>query len=454
MRTLLLLFSLAFAACSNAQTVDQSSALADQLIKALFEKSKVAGISVSINKDDALVYSNAFGYANVKDNIELTPQTSLRAASVSKMITITALAKLHTEGKLEWDLPINKYLKNLKAPYGELTCRQIASHTAGIPHRPAKNNARKRTYTSAQERRLLVEETKPLFEASTQYKYSSLSYNLLESIIEAVSGKTYLEYLNQDIFEPLGMKQTTPDSKENKGNLYFLEKGKLKIDRHYSNGSYKLAGAGFRSTTEDLVKMLSAYSNGFLNQKTVEELFDPMVLNSGEVLKLGIGWRINTDFKGRKVVQHAGNWQGARTVVVHFPEEQLNVAIMINTKCVMFIEETAHLIADLFLSPQEKNILAVDTEVKIIFQNESNNTAQGKLIISKNDHGNLTMDTDIKFLQNNRILKLHSQNDYSLITEFGALYLELQTDPVFEGKLYLYQALQGSRKIFSTIETN
>ena len=155
------------------------------------------------------------------------------------------------------------------------------------------------------------------------------------------------------------MTQTFPDNKskfsEKDAKLYFLKKnGKLKLDKRIVDGSYKLAGAGFRSTSVDLARMMNAYSNGFISKKVVEEMFRSNLFASGKPTNVGIGWRLNNDSNNKVTIEHAGNWQGARTVIVYYPQHHLTVSIMVNTKCNIFIEEMAKLVAQSYLEKSKE----------------------------------------------------------------------------------------------------
>jgi len=326
----------------------------DTLMKAFLKKTKVAGVSISVNKAGEIIYSKGFGYADIKRKTKMKPTHQIRTASVAKVITATALGKLATDEKLDFDTPLKAYIPYLKEPYADLTTRQIAGHTAGIRHRPSSTKSKKKHYSEVKKSVDFFKEDPLLFQPDTEYKYSTLGYNLLALLIEEISGKRYVDYMKEDIFIPLKMSQTFPEEKaklsEKDTKLYYFKKnGTLKLDKRIVDGSYKLAGAGFRSTSIDLVNMMNAYSNGFISKEVVQSMFTSNNLTNGKSTNVGIGWRLNKDLNNRPTIEHAGSWQGARTVIVYYPKSQLAISIMINTRCNVFIEETAHRIAQLFL---------------------------------------------------------------------------------------------------------
>ncbi|MEO1382236.1 MAG: serine hydrolase domain-containing protein, partial [Bacteroidota bacterium] len=137
----------------------------------LLQKTQVAGIALSVSQSDSMIYSQAWGMADVEGEIRMKPTTRVRTASVAKVLTATALGKLATDGKLDFDKPLKTYLPTLKAPYANLTTRQIAGHTAGIPHRPASQKAQNKHYTNVKETLPFFDEVSLLFEPDMAYQY-------------------------------------------------------------------------------------------------------------------------------------------------------------------------------------------------------------------------------------------------------------------------------------------
>ena len=430
----------------------ESLANVDILIEDLLKKTQVAGISISVSKQGNLIYSKGFGFSDVKNKTEMAPTSRIRTASLAKVITATALGKLATDGKLDFDTPLKEYITFLKEPYASLTTRQIAGHTAGVQHRPASKKTKNKHFVEVKETLSFFEGTTLLFEPGTDYKYSSLGYNLLSILIEEVSGKRYTDFMKEDIFVPLGMTQTMPDNAsvftENDAKLYYLQGGKLKQEKKIEDGSYKLAGAGFRSTSVDMVKMMNAYSNGFISKEVVKDMFKSNRLLNGEVTNVGIGWRMNKDINNISTIEHAGNWQGARTVIIYYPDSELSISVMINTKCTLFIEESAQIIAQYFLNKDQKqeDIGTFSKTLKII-NNRSGGSIEnytGKLEFIDTKKGALHIETDRSWLKQNNVYPLPSKNNFTLSTSYGLLYLRMNLNPKLEGELFQYQVLSDT----------
>ena len=428
---------------SQAETIKVSKEIntsVETLVNALIQQSKVPGISIAVSKYSNVIYARGFGYANVKENIKMTAETQLRTASVAKVITATAIGRLLSEDKLDLDAPIKIYIPYIDQQYENLTSRQLAAHTSGLEHRPKGNSYKKKQYNSIQETVELMD-TPLLFVPDSDYKYSTHAFNLLAAVIEGASGTSYLDYLNQEIFKPLYMEQTFAENikklTDKDAQLYYIKNGKLKVD-DLTNASYKIPGAGFRSTPTDLVNMMNAYSNGLISNKTANEMFKSHKLNNGEGLNVGVAWRSSIDPFGLKVIEHAGSWVGARTVVVHYPEEQLSISIMINASYHLLIEETAHMIAHLFLNTQaeDSSIAIKKQDIELTFFGKKKKEYKGQFSFD-GKKGILETKSD-SFLESNPIFYLGSTNDYALVTRFGLLYLNLDLKSETVGKLFIY----------------
>ena len=425
-------------------------ALADTLINAFIKKAQLPGLSMAIGKGERIIYAKGFGFADVENKTPMTTDTRLRTASVAKVITATALGKLISQGKLNLDAPIKKYIPYISEKYAHLTSRQLAGHTAGMAHRPAGNGYKKKQFNTIRETVELMD--KPLlFEPDTDYKYSTHAYNFLAAVIEGASGKPYNAYMKEQIFDPLHMTNTFPENikklSAKDAKLYYVDKGKLKADK-LTNDNYKIPGAAYRTTPTDLVKMMYGYFNGYLSEDTLARMFRSNTLIDGTKTNVGVGWRSSYDVFGNKTIEHAGSWRGARTVVVYYPEEELSIAIMINANCPVIIEETAHLIAQIFRTGKSISAAGVNTNQDI---NVTVRTKDKEEIFpgnfSLNLHGgSLSVKTD-GFLKSNPVYYLGEDLHYALVSMHGLLYLNLGDTSGFKGELYLYHTMNASNPL-------
>lgn len=446
--TVLFILSISFQLTIQAQNTQVSKARDLQIntiMNALLEQTKVPGVSIAVSQKGSIIYRKGFGFSNVENNLSMHPNTRLRTASVAKVITAAAIGRLMSEGKLDLDEPIKTYIPYINKKYAHLTSRQLAAHTSGLEHRPKGSRYKKKQYNTIKETVQLMN-SKLLFTPDTDYKYSTHAFNLLAAVIEGASGKPYINYLNEEVFTPLKMTETYPENiqqlSDNDAKLYYINKLKLKKEK-LTNGSYKVPGAGFRSTPSDLVKMTHAFSNGFLSQEVIKEMVEKHELSNGKKINVGVTWRLSVDSFDNKVIEHAGNWLGARTVVVYYPERELSISLMINASCQILIEETAHVIAQLFMNDGEKTALIDKTNerIKLTFRGEKEKKYDGQFTFE--DKKGCLKTNSSGFLKSNPIYHLYKEN-YVLVSSFGLLHMTLSNnESTLNGSGYIYNTMNS-----------
>ncbi|WP_299440377.1 serine hydrolase domain-containing protein [uncultured Aquimarina sp.] len=431
---------------SNNNDINEYSEI-ETVAEAFMQQTKIPGFSIAISKNGEILYAKGFGYATIEQHIKMETTTLLRTASVAKVITATAIGKLVSEGKIDLDAPIKNYISYIDEKYANITSRQLAGHTSGLAHRPNGNSYKKKQYQSIKETVNLMQASL-LFDPDTDYKYSTHAFNLLAAVIEGASGKSYIDYMNDHIFKPLQMTQTAAEnieklSKEN-ASLYYLKNEKLHKEK-ITNASYKIPGAGFRSTPSDLVKMMNGYTNGFISKEVVKEMFKSHQLKNGKKTNVGVVWRSSYDAFGNNVLEHAGSWRGARTVIVHYPKEQLNIAIMINADCPIFIEETAHNFAQLFRNIKQIQPIGdhIKEDIKLTFNASKKIEVFNGIFITNGTNGILKTNSD-GFLKENPVYSVDNQNNYALATYYGLLHTNLIHKPKLQGKAYIYSNRNAS----------
>ncbi len=400
------------------------------------------GISVAVMQEGKIVFAEGFGYADRASKTPVTTKTQFRAASVSKMMTVTALAQLVQEQRLDLDAAVQKYVPEFKEKKYPITARQLAGHLSGIPHYSSSDSIQKGFYNSVGESLSVFSHLDLRSEPGTEYRYSTHAYTLLSAVIEGAAGESFLSYMERAIFQPLGMNHTGPDMRARPSPkmtaLYGLDnEGMATKIEHPEDPSYKWGGGGMISTPTDLVKLGNAYLDGFIPPETVKELFQSQQLSSGEKTGVGIGWRQSWDMDGRTVFEHAGAMGGARSILSIFPEDNLIVAIMANTYSPGNIEETAHMIALPFLTgtapePQPKG----EWDIKITtFDNDGKEiTEKGLLLLNGKSDKIIMMPKDADPIIC-PLTYLHSSNVYALSLPYGLLYTQITV---------VEQTIQGS----------
>ena len=350
---LALIITLLQAAVSNAvpdSTVEEASAL----IRGFMADTHSPGVAITIGQKGKVIWSEGFGYADVEQRVPVWPAiTRFRVGSVAKPMTTVVLAKLYEQGRLDLDAPVQKYVSSFpKKEEGTITTRLLAGHLAGIRHYKGDEFFILKHYSSVLEALTIFQDDPLLHPPGSKFSYSSYGWNLISAVVEAASGQDFLGYMDENVFGPIGMTRTTADQVNNiipnRTRYYRLEDGVF-LNAPPVDNSYKWAGGGFVSTSEDLVRFGFAHIQpGLLKPETVELLWTSQKTTFGEETGYGIGWRSGIDDSGRRWAGHGGGSVGGRTFLRIYPEEQTVVVIITNMSKVRY-GDVAEKIAGLFL---------------------------------------------------------------------------------------------------------
>src|SRR5688572_24230264 len=220
-------------------------------------------ISIAIGIDNQIVWSQAIGYKDVEKLEPADINTKFRVGSTSKAVTSVALGKLVQNKLIDLDGTIQNYVPFFDASKPPITIRQLASHSSGIRNYKNAEFNSNTEYASIEESMRVFMYDSLLFEPGSKFSYATYNYTVLSAAIEQVTGISYLEYMQKEIFTPLGMSNTFGDYKtrhiENRAQFYDYNAQEKKIVKAQEvNNSNKWAGGGLVSTPSDLVKLGNA----------------------------------------------------------------------------------------------------------------------------------------------------------------------------------------------------
>ncbi len=341
---------------TQAQDFAQAKAEGRKIIEAVQAETEIPGLSVSVSHKGVLVWSEGFGYADLEAKKPVDPSTTLfRIGSVSKPLTAAAIGVLVEENKLDVDKIVQEYVPAFPEKKYPITTRLVAGHLAGIRHYRGNEFLSAKHYATVSEGLKIFDKDPLLFEPGTDYSYSSYGWNLISAVIEGASKEPFLEFMQREVFDKIGMHNTHPDfaNREvaNRTKFYLLDNGQVK-EAPYVDNSYKWAGGGFIATSEDLIKFGNAYMKpGYQKQETMQLLLRPQLLKDGSSRNYGMGWRYNTDEKGKTWYGHTGGSVGGITRLVIYPKEEIVVSIVTNSSNVEY-RNAEHKIAWLFMDEE------------------------------------------------------------------------------------------------------
>ena len=297
---------------------------------------------VLVATNNKIIIDKCYGTADFEKKDTLTTNSIFQLASMSKQFTAMGIMILKDNGKLNYDDKVQKFIPNF--PYEKITIRHLLNHTSGLPNylwlvdrfwvlsEPPYNDDAIRILNSANQYLN--------FESGKRFQYSNTGYVLLASIIEKVSKMRFGDFLNKNIFEPLGMENTFVYSTVFKDNE---NKKMIPGYRHYSRGYNKfpktkfdgiVGDKGIYSTTSDLYKWDQAlYDDKIINNQTLMKSFQNGKLNNGKKVKYGFGFRIKEDQFGNRIIYHNGLWEGFRNSIVRNIKDKTTIIILEHTNC-------------------------------------------------------------------------------------------------------------------------
>ncbi|WAG53706.1 beta-lactamase family protein [Clostridium estertheticum] len=288
------------------------------------------GAAVVIIKNGVISEVRNYGYANVEKKVAITDETQFKIASISKTITAYAVMKLVDEGKLDLDTPINTYLTKWKLPHtkfdeNKVTIRTLMSHTSGI--KGSDECGYKEPLPTIDEA-LKSRDVKLKREPGKIFEYSEFAgFGICQLIIEEAVSSKFEEYMESNIFKPLGMEHTSYKNWNSNGKFATPYAGKSKpigITPIVMNG-----GGGVSTTATDLarfvVKLMDYYNNGN------REMFKPQknTQSVGGLYALGI---IPRELKNGKIVyEHNGTLTGWNAQMAFEPVSKNGMVILTNS---------------------------------------------------------------------------------------------------------------------------
>ena len=301
----------------------------------VYDRPDAPGISVIVIKDRMVLYKKAYGLADVEARVTNTTNTNFRLASVTKQFTAMAILILIERGKLSLESHLADFFPDFPAYGREITIRQLLNHTSGLPDYEALMPADQKEQLSDEDvLRILEQPTKGNFRPGAKFKYSNSGYVVLGLIAAKVSGKSFARFLEESIFQPLGMSSTVayePGISTVKNRAYgYAPSGKTFRRSDQDLTSATLGDGGIYSSVEDLYHWDQALNTTKLvRATTLKQAFSPGNYGNGQTSNYGFGWFVDT-VGGIRAAAHAGGNLGFRNHIVRLPDEKLTVIVLMN----------------------------------------------------------------------------------------------------------------------------
>ena len=308
----------------------------DSIVEAAMADGRAAGMSVAVAREGRILVDRTYGHADLELDVPTPPDGVYEIGSVTKQFTSAAILQLQEQGKVDLDADLTTYLPEYPTQGRRIPVRRLLDHTSGI-----------RGYTEIPgfgdlSIRTVPRDTVVAFFASEPFDfepgeaaiYNNSAYFLLGLIIEEVTGMDYEEYVEEHLFRPAGMihssycsetritprkvkgYQAGPDGLQHKPFLVHL---------------HPYAAGSLCSTTRDLIRWTEALHDGrILGEEAYRVMVSGGRLNDGTELRYAAGLSL-TPIRGHRAIHHGGGINGFLTSLVWIPEEDLTVAVLVNT---------------------------------------------------------------------------------------------------------------------------
>lgn len=322
-------------------------AVIDTWIEAQLAYEKFPGVTVAIVKDQQLVWSKGYGYADVENKVVMKDGSLCSICSISKLFTSIAIMQLWEQGKLRLDDSVSMYLPHFKVKQEfesvPITIRGLLTHSAGLPRESAQPYwTNPYNFPTEKEINDKLGEQNTLYPSSREFQYSNLGMSLLGQIVAKVSGMPYEQYVQEKILKPLQLSNTRPSMpKELYGNQ--LAKGYSGVNRQgerhlmpYFTANGITPAAGFTSSVTDLAKFLQWQNRllktgkaELLKASTLREMQRVQWYDPEGNSNWGLGFVV-MNRGGTMIVGHGGSCPGYRSVVLLDTKTGIGVAVFIN----------------------------------------------------------------------------------------------------------------------------
>ncbi len=301
----------------------------DKLMSTLYERGQFNG-AILVARQGEIIYRKAFGKADFQAGRDFTPETPSNIGSVTKQFTAMSVMLLAERNRLSYDDPVSKHVPEFSrsAHFRKVTGRQLLTHTSGLPDYgdlgiDDSGLDQKGLITA------LLEKEDRLTKPGLKYRYSNPGYALLAILVEKVSGKRFGDFLEEQIFKPVGMSNTfvyaSPAKRSGRTAVGYGQFGQVD-----DGGPTAIPGdGGIYSTVDDLFRWDQAlYTDKLVRQSTLAEAFTPARVEEG-TSTYGFGWNVGQEGNERRA-WHTGNYAGFRAFIERRLNERVTVIILTN----------------------------------------------------------------------------------------------------------------------------
>lgn len=306
----------------------------DDYVKSEMKRLRIPAVSVAVIRNGKVVKTAGYGTANLELGVSATSDTVYEIGSLTKQFTAVAVLMLMEEGRLSLDDPLSRHLEGIPDSWKELTILHLLQHTSGVPNFTATTGFAWTKRYKPSEIFDLVRDRPLEFSQGERYAYSNTGYFLLGEVIGKITGMPWHRFLQERVFEPLGMSHTQANDiirliRRRAAGYVYAGVGHVHGDPILPE-SAGAAGA-LVSNVIDLAKWDAALTKRVLPLKpqNYRSLWTPARLLNGSRSSYGLGFVAAVE-SGHQVIEHAGGTGGFSSHSIRYPEHNLSVILLTN----------------------------------------------------------------------------------------------------------------------------
>jgi CubicO group peptidase (beta-lactamase class C family) len=298
-------------------------------------KEILPGCVVMVVKNDKIIYRKAFGLANTELNISMQPDMLFRIGSMTKQYTAIAVLQLVEQGKIGLQDSIQKYIKDFPSKGYTITIENLLTNTSGIKDYLSEisNPSKEKEVYTPKDGVDYIKDAPLNFKPGSSYKYSNSNFYLLGYIIEKVTGETYEEYLQGNVIDKAGLKNTFYINP--KINIPNMPQGYSKFDGKIEKATLQpidiiYSAGGLVSNADDIYKWHQAlYNQQLVKRETLEKATTAFKFDDGTFSQYAYGWFVKS-IDGSKTIEHSGSTDGFQSDEIYLPDENVFVVTLFN----------------------------------------------------------------------------------------------------------------------------
>jgi CubicO group peptidase (beta-lactamase class C family) len=337
---------------------DSTTANWDKIAEEVLQKTGVPSASVAVVRDGKIAYLHAYGYANLENKTAAQPSMRYSVGSISKQFTASAILLLQEQGKLSVDDKVSKWVPGL-TDGDKVTIRQLLSHTSGYQDYWPQDYVMPGMLQPTSAQQILNQWAKiPLdFVPGTKWQYSNTNYVIAGLIVEKAAGKPLLDFLQERVFGPLGMKSVAntdqaklPPTDPTGYMRYAL--GPLHPAPKEGKG-WMFAAGELAMTAEDLARWdISLMNQTVLKPESYQQMETEVLLKNGAGTRYGLG--VDVGLQGaHRYLGHGGEVSGFVSSNTVFPDDKSAVVVLTNQDAIGAASQIADKIGQSFFAPSE-----------------------------------------------------------------------------------------------------